>query len=690
MKFKHISSKRRGLSSIVGALLFVVLMVSAFAVIGVALDSQTDIASTGRDVAAKDLEKQKEEFTITSIQQPLFPDDLEINLVNLGQNPTEIFTVVIAEVDDTVDGFPVQTYEIPNSNSFLIPNDDPVDIVSATPIFLDLADPLGIPPTTTLEYEIKVISSLGTIETSTVVCDEFTCGPPPGAPTGPSSITAQLFLDGPNGVNSKTSTIIMFVTNNGSQDLTGVTPLFGLGPGCDDMWLGNVGVNEIDNVDPCVLTPAPPVNLISGQSAFFKWDGAIFGEVDDTAIFCNQAQGTDEDLNVITTGQVCDDLTVINPNDCGGAVCEGGGDGGATIILIDDLLTRPSLFMIIPSPFGDEAANEGLGSVWGVNLVNPTEVDMTISKLTIVVYPPTANDADTILTKDSGPNNCIITAINPTTNWSCPKDNTLLWQTLDPLEYVDLPARSAVEMLVNVEAGSTAANTDIDALIVQANVFTTLGSFGKGEGYQSTMRNDAISLVNVFLQTTDTVAPIVPTVADRTDFHGINTFTITEYEKEDFYVSLADMDDDDATIIDAGARFIVNVPREWTEVCILDDTGFVIDMDGDPTPCVDERVVEIGDGSTQITVFTDADLGGPTGVEADVAMLHFEARPPCNDIATVDQPYIMYLLADGKATYDPLGVSEEFPIGPLNEVGLVVDYDPGLDRTTCDPPQANP
>ena len=56
-------------------------------------------------------------------------------------------------------------------------------------------------------------------------------------------------------------------------------------------------------------------------------------------------------------------------------------------------------------------------------------------------------------------------------------------------------------MLVAIEPGHTSAGTDIDALIVQANVFTTLGSFGKGEGYQSTMRNSEISLVNVFLQT---------------------------------------------------------------------------------------------------------------------------------------------------------------------------------------------
>jgi hypothetical protein len=64
-----VSQKRRGLSSIVGALLFVVLMVAAFAVLGVALDSQTDIVDTGRIVADTGLKKQQENFRINSIVQ---------------------------------------------------------------------------------------------------------------------------------------------------------------------------------------------------------------------------------------------------------------------------------------------------------------------------------------------------------------------------------------------------------------------------------------------------------------------------------------------------------------------------------------------------------------------------------------------------------------------------------------------
>jgi len=63
------TKNRRGLSSVVGALLFVVLMVATFSVLGIALNTQTDIVSTARDVSEKDLKKLKEDFVINSVIQ---------------------------------------------------------------------------------------------------------------------------------------------------------------------------------------------------------------------------------------------------------------------------------------------------------------------------------------------------------------------------------------------------------------------------------------------------------------------------------------------------------------------------------------------------------------------------------------------------------------------------------------------
>jgi hypothetical protein len=193
------------------------------------------------------------------------------------------------------------------------------------------------------------------------------------------------------------------------------------------------------------------------------------------------------------------------------------------------------------------------------------------------------------------------------------------------------------------------------------------------------MRNGDTPLVNVFLQ--QSASP------DRNNFHGVQNTGITEMQPEQFYVSIADMDDTDTTYIESGARVIINVPRDWTDVTIDTWAGFEDDADLSPG---DQRVVAVGDGSHQITLVTDSDIGGDAvGTSPpydDVRTVAFSATPPCNDIAGEDQPYIMYVLADGKTGT----TSGSFPIGPLNEIALVVDYDPGLDRLTCNPPQPNP
>ena len=55
---------RRGLSSVVGALFFVILMVSAFSMLGGVLQNQGDLGQTAKIVANADLKKQQEAFTI--------------------------------------------------------------------------------------------------------------------------------------------------------------------------------------------------------------------------------------------------------------------------------------------------------------------------------------------------------------------------------------------------------------------------------------------------------------------------------------------------------------------------------------------------------------------------------------------------------------------------------------------------
>ena len=399
--FQFTTKKRRGLSSVVGALIFVVLMVATFAVLGVALDSQTLIVDTSRTVADTGLKKQQENFIVTSaLQPPLEP--LQIKATNLGQNSAEIFTLIITNSSDITNGYPVKTYEIPSDTSFLPPSPDiETDIVNTLNLTLAIT-PDGIPET----YDLKMISSLGTIKRLQIVCNNTFCGASGG--TGTGDIVAQMFLDGPTGVNTKTTTVIMFVTNTGELPLTGVAPDLGNPtPDCDDMWQpGPAGAD----VSPCDLDALSPVDLAPSQTWMFKWDGQISGAVDDVFLFCNSATGTLPDFTTVNTGLECDDLTVIDPNDCGG--CDEGGEAADNVVIIDDLLIRPSIFLTIPSPFGISDDKNDVG-VWGVNVANPTNSTMSISKVTITAFAPGANDNNKIFDETSTANHTNVSPPGP-------------------------------------------------------------------------------------------------------------------------------------------------------------------------------------------------------------------------------------------------------------------------------------
>ena len=632
--YKYRPRKRRGLSTIVGALLFVVLMVSTFTAFGTALDSQTDIVSVSRDVADAGLKKQQEEFSIEATAIGIPAVNLSVIVDNLGQNSIEISSVVVTQEVDVTGIFPSDRYEIPPDAAFIASGDNRDVLASLPPIPLTLPNPLD----PDIIYSIKVISSLGTIQLDNIICNLTDClpiTPPPGVGT----LTATLFLDGPNGINTKNSTVVMFVTNTSEEILSNVQPVkgFTLGNECDDMWTVDItnqdplNIVDPEDVDPCVVDPQAPITLGPHETAIFKWDGVILGDVGAEFEFCSSAQGEyGPGPTPINSGaDSCDLLTVINPNDCGGC------DSGTTIILIDDLLIRPELFLTIPGPFG-LGDNE---AVWGVNVVNPTTVDMQISKLTMVAYPPGSNNNDKIFGSP-----CPFTPINPLTNWSCPKENTLMW--VDASNPLTIPASSSVDFAVTVEPDRVAGAQDIDAMIIQANAFTTVGSFGKA-GYQSAMYGTDESMASVYLTDTD---------QSRTDIKT-QELGITELVPHTFKVTIADMDDI-PTYIATGARLVINVPREWTNVTITNAPDF--DPDGDPGP-LDDRVIPHPDGSTQIIGVTSSHLGQAT----DAFTLEFTAIPPAIDAGLNSQLYVMYILADGVT--DSL-----LPVGPLNEAVLQV------------------
>jgi len=577
------------LSSVVGALFFTVLMIAGFSVLSLALDAQTDIVTTQRIVSDIEIKKQQEQFGILASTDG--NDILNISINNQGQNPVEISSIWIT--NKTLPDQPAARYTINYDDAF-VPSGFTSDVLSTQSLEM-------IPDT----YDIKVISTFGTIKTI-----EFALGS-----VGSSGLRAELITDPPDVIIGQNVTIAMMVTNTGSEIINNVQP--------DPLIFAGTGTGSV--MASSSNTPTS-VNLNSGASVMFSWDYQVTGGSGDQLTFSSIARG-----NGGTVSGMVSDISILRlPTD--------GGSGGADPDIVnDDLFARPQLFFIIPSSQGEAGTPDAL---WGMNVVNPVNAPMTVTKLIITAFAPGAQNNDKVF--DRGGGACIFDTISPATGtWTCPSENSLMWKSSTG---ITIPANSTQSFLTQVEPGKPSGNSGLESIIVQGSVFTSLGSFGKA-GYQSTMSSDLTSIVNVYL-TSNTADP-----RNNAFFQTVVT-GILPNELRTFNAVFADLDDQ-STSIASSAKLIINVPKDWTDVDVTGWTGFP----------VEPPVTQFGDGSHQIVGTTNA-IFGDTGANS-ARIITFEARAP--NISD-DQLYLMYILAQGD-TQDPLG----FTIGPTAEIVIQVD-----------------
>ena len=574
---------RRGLSSVVGALFFTVLMIAGFSVLSLALDAQTDIVTTQRMVSDVEIKKQQEEFGV------LVSTDgnnmLNVSVKNEGQNPVEISSIWIT--NKTLPDQPATRYDINYDDAF-VPSGFSSNVVSS--------QSLQMTPDT---YDIKVISSYGTIQ---IVEFDNNGG-------GSSNLRAELITDPPDVIIGQNVTVAMMVTNTGDKPINGVHP----GP-LDFIPTGTGSVMASSSYTPT------SVNLNPGASVMFKWDYQVTGGSGDQLTFSSYA--TDDTIN----SNPSSDVSVLRlPTD-------GSSGQNDPNIINEELLARPKLFLIIPSPQGDSPQK----SLWGINVANPVNAPMEVSKLSLTAFSPGANNNDKIFAAD-----CLAENIFPsgTNNWNCPSENIIMWQ--DQANPIIIPANSTQSFLVKVLPGTIAGQNILESIVVQASVFTNVGSFGKS-GYQSTMYDGSEVIGNVYLSS-------VVDSRSNTDIQSTRV-GIVPGNVETFNMVFADMDTDNNTFVQSGAKFVINVPKEWTDVTILNNYGFL----SSPT------VTVFGDGSTQIVGITASNLGTATNT-ADT--IQFSAKAPT---VVNDEMYVMYVLAQGQT-------DNSFAIGPLAEIVLQVN-----------------
>jgi hypothetical protein len=236
-------------------------------------------------------------------------------------------------------------------------------------------------------------------------------------------------------------------------------------------------------------------------------------------------------------------------------------------------ITRPELFLTIPSPFGESSTGAPDRALWGANVVNPTLTPMLIHKVTITAFPPASNDNFDVIKnggntghlcypQDISPGNGTVPAVgggNAAAKraeeagfWSCPGSNTIMWKNYD--NPITLPPLSTFPFLVKLISDKPISK-DSESVLVDSTVYTTSGTFGKGN-YQSTIYTEGL-YGNIFA-TSDWEDPL------NSDNIITSVSDIDSGSEQTFHVVLTDFDTDNTTYINATSKVIVNVPRAFT------------------------------------------------------------------------------------------------------------------------------
>jgi len=142
--------KSRGISTIVGGLIFLVLMTSGFSTFYIAFDVQKDTINTHRAISKDMLQKTQEQFSISTSTDPN-NNLLGIQVKNEGQNPVQISNIWIINKSEANE--PATSYDVNYDDAFITSGHE-TQILEKTPLYMSP----GV-------YDIKVVSVLGTIVT---------------------------------------------------------------------------------------------------------------------------------------------------------------------------------------------------------------------------------------------------------------------------------------------------------------------------------------------------------------------------------------------------------------------------------------------------------------------------------------------------------------------------------------------
>ena len=543
-----LTCSKKGISTIIGGFIFLVILVSAFTAFIVAFQIMTDLMEAQVKIGTESITKAREEFSVITSVKPSQGNRLYVQVENTGNTPIQISDAWI--VNKTSSPYAATLYEIAYQDSFIAPG-------STKNIFENTAVTLQ-----NKYHDIKVVSSIGTVVTDELI-----------VPLRP--LNATLFVAAPNLSTGQNATIMLEVVNRGNATVTDVFP----GKSTTAMVDPSDSISDVSGPFPSI-----PIDLEPQESVTFKWNYVLFGAVGTTTTFTNNATGVD-----LITGD-----TVSSPNTM---------DEVKFVPAAKSLLQTPEINMVVPFPFGETGSNNDQRGIWGVIIANPTDQPIDVSRIVISSISPAARTGFIQSTCGS-----FDIPIPPTVDgeWSCPVDNILQWVNLASPETV--AAHSATPFLVRIDTGAQTGTDDDPAIAITASVFSTFGQSARAGLITGIEQGSNGPIVNVYLSDPSKGSGGLAT--DTGAIIGLANNIESGKVGQMFNVTLADFANPAGANdgINDGTLLVINIPAGFRNVAIhaSSDSNLVRE---DCNGAFGPTITDYPDGSTQITSCVDADRG---------------------------------------------------------------------------------
>lgn len=297
--------KRRGLSTIVGAVFMVIVMVGALNVTLWAMKEQERVATAVTEKANVSLDRLNEQIQIASVR--LDAGKLNMTVVNTGGQSAQLRSMYI--VNETA--VPKQQYRY--DLDMAIDGRDSTSNVGQSLPFVAKQN---------TAYSVRVVTEAGVAASAKI------------APVSQAALPMSLYVIPPTVTPGENVTLLYTVTNNST----------------DAYLSGGITPSITTSCTGCTLTQfvAPPSNVQIGKgtTGLFKWVYKVEGP-DNTPVTFNATISNAKQGNYVIEKSRIEVVDIAQQSFY------------TEIIISSDLVQKPEIFVIMPSPFG-ESAQQGL------------------------------------------------------------------------------------------------------------------------------------------------------------------------------------------------------------------------------------------------------------------------------------------------------------------------------------------